>query len=104
MSTSCIPTASGRMGIRQGFDIINVQVSRSFGRLASVVTFHYRVDLAIEQQGDVFCKIFALLCFVFLGTVPIPYVQVAILNLPLPKLKSTTVLLYNLFVYCWSHH
>ena len=24
-----------------------------------------------------FCKFFALLCFVFLGTAPIPYVQVA---------------------------
>ena len=29
-------------------------------------------------------KLFALLCFVFLGDAPIPYVQAAILNLPHP--------------------
>ena len=31
-----------------------------------------------------FCKLFALLCFIFLRTALIPYVQVAILNLPHP--------------------
>ena len=41
------------------------------------------IDLAFEQQRDVVCnKVFALLCFDFLGIAPIPNVQVAILNLP----------------------
>ena len=38
----------------------------------------------MEQQKDVVCKLFALLCFVSLGAAPIPYVQAAILNLPYP--------------------
>ena len=44
----------------------------------------FRVDLAIEEQSDVVCKLFSLLCFVFLGVAPIPYVQAAILNLGHP--------------------
>ena len=40
----------------------------------------YRVDLAIEQLREVVCRHFALLCFVFLGAAPIPYVQVAIIK------------------------
>ena len=40
-----------------------------------------RVDLAIEKPREVVCRRFALLCFVFLGAAPIPYVQAAILNL-----------------------
>ena len=55
----------------------------------------FRVDLALEQLRDVVCKLFALLCFVFLWAAPIPYVQAAILNLPDPQLRSTTVLLDN---------
>ena len=43
-----------------------------------------RVDLALEQQKDVVCKLFSPLCFVFVGTAPIPYVQAAVLNLPDP--------------------
>ena len=33
---------------------------------------------------DVVCKLFALLCFIFLGAAPIHYAQMAILNLPHP--------------------
>ena len=32
----------------------------------------YRVGLAIEKQRDAVCKLFAFLCFVLLGTAPIP--------------------------------
>ena len=51
----------------------------------------YTVDLAIELQRDVFWRPFSLLCFAFIGTAP--YVQAAIMNLPHPEPKSTTVLL-----------
>ena len=44
----------------------------------------YRVDLAIEEQRDAVCKLFVLLCYVFLGAAPISYGQAAILNLPHP--------------------
>ena len=50
----------------------------------------YRVDLAIEQQKDVVCKLLAFLCFVFHGAAPVPYVQAAILNLLHQYLRSTT--------------
>ena len=40
-----------------------------------------RVHLASEQQRDVVCKLYALLCLVFLGTAPIIYEQATILNL-----------------------
>ena len=39
------------------------------------------VDLAIDQARDVIHKHFAIVCFVFPGAAPIPYVQAAILNL-----------------------
>ena len=53
-----------------------------------------RVDLATRQQRDLVCsKLFELLCFVFLRAAPIPYVQVAILNLPHSYLRSTIVFL-----------
>ena len=31
------------------------------------------VHLALDQQRDVVCEFFALLCFVLLGAAPIPY-------------------------------
>ena len=46
------------------------------------------VDLAIEQPRGVVCKLFSLICFVFHGAAPIPYVQVVILNLPLSLTKK----------------
>ena len=46
------------------------------------VSRNVRVDLALEQQRDVVCKFSTLLCVVFLGAAPIPYVQATILNLP----------------------
>ena len=45
----------------------------------------YTVGSRVEQQRDAVCKLFELLCFVFLGAAPIPYcmyVQAAILNVP----------------------
>ena len=44
------------------------------------------MDLAIEKQREVHvvCKLSALVCFVFLGAAPIPYVQAAVLFLPPP--------------------
>ena len=39
------------------------------------------------------CKSFASLCCVYLGATTIPNVQDAILNLPTPYVRSTTVLL-----------
>ena len=39
----------------------------------------YKVDLVLH----VVLKLLAVVCFVYLKTPPIPYVQVAILNLPL---------------------
>ena len=53
----------------------------------------YRVDLAIESPKEVVYKLFVFVCFVFYGAAPIPYVQMTILNLAHPKLRSTTVLL-----------
>ena len=50
----------------------------------------FRVDLAIEYQRDVVCRLFSSLCFVFLRAAPIPYAQAAILNLPH---RSTIILL-----------
>ena len=47
----------------------------------------------LEQQREVVCKLFELLCFVFLGAAPIPYVQAAILTWPILNLRSTTVVL-----------
>ena len=38
--------------------------------------------LAMDQPRDVVYKHFAFVCHVFHGATPIPYVQVAILNLP----------------------
>ena len=32
----------------------------------------FRVGLALEYQREVVCKLFELLCFVFLGVAPIP--------------------------------
>ena len=59
----------------------------------------YKVDLAIEQQRDVVCLyVFALLCSIFLGAVPIPHVFVAILNLPNP-----TYTLINCSVIKWHY-
>ena len=34
----------------------------------------FGVDLALEKQREVVCKLFEVLCFVFLGAAPIPYV------------------------------
>ena len=45
-----------------------------FFDLVKGYTGTYRVDLAIEYPRDVVCTLFALLCFVFLGAAPIPYV------------------------------
>ena len=42
---------------------------------------------------DVVYEHFAFVCFVFHKAAPIPYLKVAILNLPHPKVRSTTVLL-----------
>ena len=53
----------------------------------------YRVHLAIQQQKDVVCKLFAFLCLVFQGAPPIPYVQADSLNLSHSNLRSTTILL-----------
>ena len=53
----------------------------------------YMVDFAIEWPRDVVYKLCAFVCFVFHGAAPILYVWVAILNLPHPYLRSTTVLL-----------
>ena len=36
------------------------------------VSGSYKVDLAIEQQRDVLCKLFELLCFVLLQATPVP--------------------------------
>ena len=58
----------------------------------------YMVDLAIEWPSDVVYKLSALLCFIFHGAPPIPYVLVEILNLPHPYLRNTTVLLDRLHV------
>ena len=44
----------------------------------------YMVDLEIKQPKDVVCKHFGFVCFVFHEAASIPYVQVAILNLPHP--------------------
>ena len=38
------------------------------------VSVTYKVVLAIELQRDVVCTLLFLLCFIFLGAVPIPYV------------------------------
>ena len=62
-----------------------------------MVSQTYRVDLAIEQQRDVVCKLFSLVYFIFQGAAPMPYVQVVILNLPHSCLRSTTMLLDNYF-------
>ena len=32
------------------------------------------VDIALEYQREIVCKAFELLCFIFLGVVPLPYV------------------------------
>ena len=44
------------------------------------VSGNYTVDLAIELPRDVAytCNLFALVCFVYHGAAPIPYVQAAI--------------------------
>lgn len=47
-----------------------------------------RVALSLEYLRDVVRKLFAILCFVFLGAALIPYVQAAILNLPCPHLSE----------------
>ena len=52
----------------------------------------YGVGLAIEQQRDVFCKCLHSSAL-FYGAVPIPYAQEAILNLPHPYLRTSTILL-----------
>ena len=44
----------------------------------------FRIDLTLEKQRDIGCKLVALLCFVFQETALIPYVQAAILTLPHP--------------------
>ena len=44
----------------------------------------FPVDLALELQREVVCKLLELLCFVFLRAAPIAYVMAAILNLPHP--------------------
>ena len=54
-----------------------------------------RVDLAIEQQGKVVCKLFVLLCFLFLGAASVINVQVTILNLPHSYRRGAIVLLDN---------
>ena len=52
----------------------------------------------------VVCKLFSLLCFVFLGVAPIPYVQTAILNLSNPYLRSSTILLNRNLKWQGFHH
>ena len=57
----------------------------TFGFLTLIkVSRTHSVDLAIEQPRDEVYKLFAFVCFVFHGSSPIPYVQVAIMNLPHP--------------------
>ena len=43
-----------------------------------------KVDLAVEEQKEVVCKLSALLCFRIFEAALIPYVLVAVLNLPHP--------------------
>ena len=62
----------------------------------------YTVDLAIVKPRDVVYKHFAFVCFVCNGAAPIPFVQADILNLPHPELRSTTVLLDIIQVFCGS--
>ena len=59
------------------------------------VSRSYTVVLAIEYPRDVHVvyKLFALLCFVFQGAAPMPYVQATNFNRPHLDLRSTTVLL-----------
>ena len=51
----------------------------------------YTVDLAMECPRDVVYQLFPLLCFIFYGATPAPYVQAVILNLSHPYVRSTTV-------------
>ena len=44
----------------------------------------YTVNLTIEYPRDVFYEHFTFACFVCNGSAPIPYVKVAVLNLPHP--------------------
>ena len=63
-----------------------------------------RVALPLEYMKDVVFKLCLLLCFVFLGAAPIPYVQKAILNLPHSYLRHTTIhVLLNVYmhVFLW---
>ena len=60
----------------------------------------YGIDLAIEWQGDVVCKLFVFFCFVFVELLLYcMYIQAAILNLPYPYLRSTTLLLDVVLLY-----
>ena len=52
-----------------------------------------RVDLALQQQREVVCKLFELLCFFFLGAATIPYYRRIFRTCPIP---SQDVLLYFL--------
>ena len=49
----------------------------------------------------VVCKLFALLCFVFLGAAPMPYVLAPILILSHPYLSSTTGLVDSTISQSW---
>ena len=42
-------------------------------------------DLALEEQGNVVCKLFALFCFVLFVAAPILHVQVTYLTCPVPN-------------------
>ena len=56
----------------------------------------HTVDLALEKQWEVVCKLFELLYFIFLGAAPIhvPYVLAAILNMPHHKHHTTASTTY----------
>ena len=47
--------------------------SRSAFSTLIKVSGTFGVDLALQQQREVVCKLFELLCFVFLEAAPIPY-------------------------------
>ena len=70
----------------------------NFSRLVfstlKVVTTSYGVDLLIERQWDVVCKLFVFFCFVFVELLLYcMFIREAILNLPYPYLRSTTLFL-----------
>ena len=88
---TCDYTGIAELGVGSGY-VSPWNGNRTFTHLLLIVLLAhthtcevFEVLFTLGVPRDVIYKHFAFVCFVFHGAPPVPYVQVAILNLPIPN-------------------